>query len=107
MPKECPKLRPVEVSPLEVQGQMVVCLRDPSGFVEEPVCVRPEDYFIISFFDGEHTALDIQAAYMRQFGQLLMSERVERIAQELAELHLMEGERFDAFKAEAERLIAA
>lgn len=95
MSDDYPKLRPLEVLPVAVQGRQLVCLRDPLGFAEAPCCIEPQHYFIVSMFDGEHSILDIQAEYMKRFGDLLMSDDVRRIAEELDGAYLMESENFE------------
>ena len=54
----------------------------------------PPLYFIVSLFDGQHSILDIQAEYMRKFGEFLYTEKLQEIINQLDENLFLEGERF-------------
>jgi len=70
-----PKLRPIQIFPIQISGQMMVCLQDPLNLSGKAFFLPPHLYFIVSVFDGEHSLLDIQAEYMRRFGSLLYREK--------------------------------
>jgi AmmeMemoRadiSam system protein B len=90
-PKEYPKLRPVEAIPIP-DGR--VCLRDPQGFSDKLVFLPPQIFFVVSRFDGRHSILDIQADYTRRYGDLLFSEQVIRIIEQLDESLFLDNEHF-------------
>jgi len=100
LPDPLPRLRPLDARPMDVRGRQMVVVRDPAGYAEGAWCLEPVHYFVASLFDGERTVLDVQAEYSRHVGQLLLSDEVERVAAELDELHLMETERFAAYRRE-------
>jgi AmmeMemoRadiSam system protein B len=89
-----PKLRPVNVFPVQTSGRTVVCLQDPHNVSEKTLFLPPALYFIVSCFDGCHSILDIQAEYMRGSGQFLYREKVEEIIQQLDENLFLEGDHF-------------
>jgi len=101
-----PKLRPVEAIPVHARGQQMVALRDPSGLTDRTIAISPATFFIVSMFDGKHSVVDIQAAYTRRFGDLLFSDKVNEIMQQLDQCHLLEGERFEAYKRSQEQAFA-
>ena len=72
----------------------MVCLQDPQNISESALFVTPPVYFIVSLFDGQHSILDIQTAYMRQFGEILYSEKIQEVVEQLKENLFLEGERF-------------
>jgi len=72
----------------------LVCLQDPQNISESALFVTPPVYFIVSLFDGQHSILDIQTAYMRQFGEILYSEKIQEVVEQLKENLFLEGERF-------------
>lgn len=78
-----PKLRPVEAFPVEHGEQTLICLRDPSGIAPEPIVVGMGAYFLITLFTGGHSLLDIQAAFVRRFGDILPSERLRELVASL------------------------
>ncbi len=88
-----PKLRPVDIFPAEVSNQKVICLRDPLKLSEETLFYSYGAFFIISLLDGQHSILDIQAEYMRQFGEILYQEKILKLIEQLEAHYLLENER--------------
>ncbi len=86
-----PKLRPVEAV---TARDNLICLRDPLGISERLICLPPELFFIVSLFDGNHSILDIQAAYTRRYGTLLFSDKVREIIEKLDSYLFLESDRF-------------
>ena len=95
---ERPKLRNVSAFPVQVSGRQMIYIQDPLRFSEKPVMVSPDAFFIISLFDGNHSILDIQEQYMRRYGDLLFSDRVRAIIQELDSNLFLESDRFEQYK---------
>ncbi|MFB3816407.1 MAG: AmmeMemoRadiSam system protein B [Candidatus Methylomirabilales bacterium] len=100
---EYPRLRPVEVLPLEVRGEAVFCLRDPLHYAEEPLYLRREVAPLLALFDGCHSVRDIQLLYARRAGTLLFREALDGLIRELDAHLYLEGPRFRAHRAELER----
>ena len=96
---EYPRLRPVEAFPASVQGQQVVCLRDPMHYTDAIVSVPPQTAAILELFDGRHSLLDIQEAFARRFGVLLFREQLLRVIQSLDECLLLDSPRFTNHRA--------
>ena len=94
--EEKPKLRPIEAIPMAVQGEQIVYLRDPSGMSDKTLALAPRAFFLAALCDGNHTLRDIQAEYMRRFGDLLFIEKIEEIVRQLDEALMLEGEQFEA-----------
>jgi AmmeMemoRadiSam system protein B len=88
---DCPKLRPVEATP--VPGRGLVQLRDPLGVAPEPIFVPAAVFSLVALFDGQHTLRDIQVAHARRTGELLMTDKLEKLAEQLDERLFLEGER--------------
>jgi hypothetical protein len=89
-----PKLRNVDIFPAEISGQKGICLRDPLNLSEKILFIPYSTFFIIHLFDGQHSMLDIQAEYMRQFGELLYREKIQELIDRLDEHFLLDSERF-------------
>jgi AmmeMemoRadiSam system protein B len=89
-----PKLRPLSVFPLELPDGQYICLQDPDRHLENPVVISPKTLFIIQFFDGQHSFVDIQEAYMRQYGTLLYTEQIQQIVDQLDTCFLLESPAF-------------
>ena len=90
-----PALRNVDVTPVEQDGETVICLRDPDGFVEEQIALSPPAFFIATCLDGTTDVVDIQQAFARQFqGVLVMSEDILKIVEQLDEIGFLLTDRF-------------
>ena len=89
-----PKLRGVNAFPTQIQGQQVFCIQDPRGFSQKAVFLPPSLFFIVSLFDGKHSVLDIQAEYMRRYGELIYREKIEEIIDQLEAQLLLDSDRF-------------
>jgi AmmeMemoRadiSam system protein B len=90
----CPKLRNINIFPVQNSGKNLLCFQDPQGISEKALFLSPPLYFIVSLFDGQHSILDIQAEYMRRFGEFLYTEKIQEIISQLDENLFLEGERF-------------
>jgi len=88
-----PRLRPVEVFPVRQEGKTVICLRDPQNLAQ-PLLVSPIVYFVLAHLDGNHSLLDIQEAYSKRFGNLLISEDLKKVVDLLDRHFYLYGERF-------------
>jgi AmmeMemoRadiSam system protein B len=99
---EYPRLRPVEAFPAELQGRQVLCLRDPQQYCEAVVYLPGQTASILGLFDGQHSLLDIQAAFVRRFGTLLFREQLLDVIRSLDEHYLLDSPRFAAHRTEVE-----
>lgn len=94
-----PRLRRVEAFPLDHEGQRFLALRDPAGYTESVVMLPVALLEVVSLFDGEHGIADIQAAVMRQRGELVESAQIRELATALDAHGFLEGPAFDARRA--------
>src|SRR3989338_10884166 len=99
MSEPAPRLRPVDASPVEHEGQSCIALRDPAGYTDAVVLLPRVLLEIVSLFDGEHSIADIQAAVMRRHGELLPREQIQAVADSLDAQGFLESERFAARRA--------
>jgi AmmeMemoRadiSam system protein B len=88
-----PRIRSVEIFPAEVSGQKVICLRDPLSLSGKILFFPYPTFFLISLFDGAHSLVDIQAEFMRRFGELLYREKIRELIVQLDEHFLLDNER--------------
>ncbi|MBN1917148.1 MAG: AmmeMemoRadiSam system protein B [Verrucomicrobia bacterium] len=94
-----PRLRPVNAVPVVQDGRELICVYDTTGVSGRQVLVSAQTFFILSRFDGEHTVDEIKLAYTRQFGELLLGERVQHIIEQLDEALLLESDRLRRYLA--------
>lgn len=95
---EYPKLRIVDAFLTRVSGKEVVCLRDPFNYSERMLLLPPNIFFIVSLFDGKHSIVDIQSEYAGRYGDLLLSEDVQRIINEIDSYLFLDNARFREFR---------
>ena len=95
---EYPKMRYVEVIPAEVEGERIICLRDPQNLSDNILAVSIETLRILSLFDGTKTVRDIQSLVMERFGELVLSDEIENLIKQLDEALFLESENFRDYK---------
>jgi MEMO1 family protein len=88
-----PRVRPVEAFPVQQDGKTSVYLKDPLNFAT-PLGISPAGYFVLAHFDGQHSFTDIQEAYCKQFGSLLMSDDLKSFVDMLDQYYYLDSERF-------------
>ena len=103
MGTEHPKLRPIEVLPVQRGKQSAIGLRDPQQIAEQMVTVSTGAILILRCLDGEHSVLDIQTEVARATGEIVPREHLERFIQQLDEALLLESPRFAQFHADLTR----
>jgi len=94
MRMENPKVRPLDAFPVQVSGREMIGIKDPIGISPDIIFVPPEAFFLISLMDGTHSLLDLQADYMRKYGGLLFSDKLEELIEQLDSHYLLETHRF-------------
>lgn len=102
--KPYPPLRNIEAFPVHHQGQTLICLHDPLGYVKTEVTLSPAAFFIAACLDGQHTLRDIQLEFAREFqGALIPSEQIEKIVAFLDEHGFLLNERFEEIRSRTEQ----
>jgi hypothetical protein len=102
MAERRPKIRPLNIIPIQAQGGRAFLLRDPQRLAPQDVVLPADMVFLLGQFDGTHTVREAQVNYVRRFGTLLTSDKIEVLLQRLEEARLLDSERFQAFRAELE-----
>ncbi|MBD3268275.1 AmmeMemoRadiSam system protein B [bacterium] len=95
-----PKLRRVEVHPVEQNGEQAICLRDGANIAQNMLLLPPLAFFMATFLDGKHTVEDIQTQVLNQFGQTIPCDRIWELILRLdRELYLDSQPYRQAFQA--------
>ena len=89
----------------------MVCLRDSSGLAPNPIVLGMGAYFMITLFDGSNDLRDVQAAFMKRFGEMLPIEQINGLVEALDRAFFLDSPAFrerersehEAFLAKAER----
>ena len=92
-----PRVRPVEAFPVQQDGKTSVYLKDPLNFAT-PLGLSPAGSFVLAHFDGQHSFTDVQEAYCKQFGSLLMSDDLKSFVDMLDQHYYLDSERFRDYK---------
>jgi AmmeMemoRadiSam system protein B len=92
---EKPRIRPLEAFPVEHNGERMVCLRDPSGAAPEPIAIGIGAYYLITMFDGTRNLLDLQAAFARQFGEILPAEKLAELVTALDQGYFLDSPAYE------------
>lgn len=100
MSLDYPRLRYIEAMPIEEENRTRIYIRDPLSYAQTPLLLPYHTYFIISHFDGQHSLVDIQEAFAKQFGQVLPREQIHDLVQQLDEYYYLDSPRFAAFQNE-------
>ncbi len=93
-PLERPKLRPVESFTVRVEGGERLVLRDPIGYVEDPIMLTPASGLLLRFFDGQRSAEQIAIRVRLEYGFQLTAASVAKLAGDLDELGFLDSPRF-------------
>ncbi len=88
-----PRLRAVEAFPIQQDGKTLFYLKDPQNLAQ-PLGISPVGYFILSHFDGQHSLVDIQEAYCKQFGTLLLANELQQFIDLLDHHYYLDSARF-------------
>jgi len=92
-----PRLRPIDAFPVQRDGKTLIYLKDPLNFAA-PLGISPVGYFILAHLDGEHSFIDIQEAYSKRFGALLLGDELKNFIAMLDQHYYMASERFFAYQ---------
>ena len=86
-----PSLRNLQFSPLKEQEEQYVLLWDPTGLTTEKLIVPLNYFYLLQFFDGEHSLEQIGAEYLRKFGEFLLPDRLQKLVADLEAKLFLEG----------------
>ncbi len=94
-----PRLRQVDVFPVEREGRRFVALRDTAGYAPSVVMLPWALVEILAQLDGAHSLADIQEQLTRRHGVTLEPARLEELVAQLDAHGFMESPGFAARRA--------
>lgn len=77
----------------------MIALRDPQGYLKNLVLLPPAFFYIATLCDGTRGLREVQAAYVRRFGDIITSDQLLSIFNELDDKLLLDSPRFRDLKA--------
>jgi len=92
-----PKIRALEAIPVKKD---LIALRDPLSISDKMLFVPPNVLFICTLFDGKNSIVDVQAKYTRMYGDIIFSDKIKEILNQLDSCFFLENERFYERKKE-------
>jgi len=97
-----PRLRPIEAFPVAVDGQRLICLRDPLEYAAGPVLVPEPTFFILTCLDGVQSTVDVQAAFVERYGSMVTAAEIAELVASLDRHHYLDSAGFHARRAEVD-----
>ena len=97
--QEYPALRNLQFSPVKQGEEQYMVLWDPTGLSREKLILPLNYFYLVQFFDGEHSLEQIGVEYLKKFGEFFMPDRLAQLVADLDEKLFLEGERFEEAKA--------
>ena len=93
MSGDLPRLRDrLEAIPIKHGQELYVALRDLEGLNPETLVLSPQAYFLVTLMDGSNSVVDIQAAHMRRFGDMLFREQLDGLVKTLDDYLFLDNE---------------
>ncbi len=92
--EERPKLRTIDIVPVQFDGRPHLLLRDPLQLTDKMLVVSAQAGLLLALLDGTRTLREIQVDLMRLTGELVMSDQIEGLLKQLDECLFLENERF-------------
>jgi len=88
-----PRVRYVDATPIEHEGQNLFVLRDAEGVCPNEITVPPITYYIMALMDGTRDLAEVETEVARQTGQTFEREKLEGLLENLDEAYLLANER--------------
>ena len=88
--------------PVQTTAGQQFLLRDPQRLSSREVVVPPDIAFLLAQFDGTRTVREAQVGYVRRFGSLITSDKINDLLRQIDEALLLDTEHFRKFAAETE-----
>jgi AmmeMemoRadiSam system protein B len=92
-----PKLRYVEVLPVELEQKQLLALHDPLKIAADTIVISPDVWYIFQYFDGQHSIQEILHEYFKQFNAQLTEEQLNQIVRDLDARQYLESPGFQKF----------
>jgi len=99
--QEYPALRNLQFSPVKQGEEQFMVLWDPTGLSREKLILPLNYFYLVQFFDGEHSLDQIGVEYLKKFGEFFLPDRLTQLVADLEGKLFLEGESFEAAKAAA------
>jgi len=92
-----PRIRQLELVPLEEGAEPTFALRDPHGFAGT-AALPMAAAMLVTLMNGQRTLRELQTAFAQKIGQKIALAEVEKVVQQLDERMFLDNENFAAHK---------
>ena len=89
-----PKLVPLEVFPIEEEGERYMCLRDPLFNESSQLILSELAYYLITYFDGRTTVEEIIDTIKRNYGMQIDMGEFLNLIEQLDAAYLLDNENY-------------
>jgi AmmeMemoRadiSam system protein B len=103
MPEARPRLRRLELFPVEVDGAPMICVRDPTGLTDKIGFLPRPAALAAVLCDGSRTVAEVAAEVGRRAGASVSSEQVAALLADLDDSLFLEGPRLEAHRRDVVR----
>lgn len=90
---ERPRLRPVEINPVEQDGERVFVVHDQQQLSDQSLIISPTGAWLLQHFTGENSLGEIQEAFREETDERLPDEVLRELLEALNENYLLQNER--------------
>lgn len=88
--------------PVQTSAGQRFLLRDPQRLSAQEIVVPADLAFLLAQFDGTRTVREAQVSYVRRFGSLITTDKINDLLRQIDEALLLDTERFRKFAARIE-----
>ena len=89
-----PKLRYVEVFPVDTDDGQMVGVRDPQNIASETLVISPDVYYLLYYLDGRHSWEEIKQEYKAGCAKALDDEDLHEILGHLDKHYFLDNDNF-------------
>jgi hypothetical protein len=100
MPDARPRLRPLELFPVDVDGQSLICLRDPSGLTDRVGLLPRPAALAAVLCDGSRSVAEVAAELGRRTGAEVSAAQIAQLLEQLDDGLFLEGPRLERHRGQ-------
>lgn len=89
-----PEIRPVDIFPLDNEGQKLILLRDPQNLSDKQVTVTLSAYLIVTNMNGANTLEEIRVLFNDTYKADITPEDIQKLVKSLDDSYLLKNEKF-------------
>lgn len=88
-----PRLRPVEINPVEENGERFFVLQDQQQLADQSIVVSSTGAWLLQYLNGENSRDEILSAFREETGERLAPDLLDELIDNLNQHYLLQNER--------------